>query len=94
MRRTLRQGIIQIILVLSLTDYIMNDAQLSMTFINSIKPLIFYTHQNFILICDFIIHKLPAEACQNVLKAYLWFFKVDLDNTIASYNFKQESKKD
>jgi hypothetical protein len=51
---------------LALAEYMMSDVRLPAVTITQLKNLVFYIHQNFLLLCDFIYRKLPPETAKNV----------------------------
>ena len=66
-REGLKQIQIQSAIAVTLTEYLKSDPLLSAVCVVPLKNLIFYVHQNYLLLCDFIYRKLPSETVPNVI---------------------------
>jgi len=53
-------------LVIGISDYIMNVNNLFLKTIIPLKNAIYYIHQNYLIIMEFILAKLPPIALDNV----------------------------
>ncbi len=68
-RRKLRQSMILEVLSISLVDYSLNEKEIqkSQEIRIQLKNMMFYVHQNFLLVIHFILHRLPKDSNQNVI---------------------------
>lgn len=71
-RRSVRQSIIlelmSVTVCYAVTSERSSEAemQLSVGVLTNLKNLLFYTHQNFLVLIDVIIHRLPPESSHNI----------------------------
>lgn len=72
-RRSVRQSIILELLTVTVCYALTSEKRaedetswLSNSLLVNLKSLFFYTHQNFLVLIDVIIHRLPTESSHNI----------------------------
>jgi len=65
-QKAIKEVQIQLILAVSLAQYLKTDPQLNGICVSQIKSLIFSVHQNYLLFCDLIYKKLSTASSYNV----------------------------
>ena len=77
---------------ISLIDFLMNDITLSVKCIVHLKDITFYVHQNYLILVDFILSRLPSVSSENVLITYVW--ANSLRNIVVNKKAKNQKKLD
>ncbi len=52
---------------IAVTDFLTRDQKVNPSGMGPLKNLMFYIHQNFLILVDFILHRLPSQCSENVL---------------------------
>lgn len=66
MHTLVKQLQVQLILAIALAEYLKSDPRLTLVCDMQLKSLIFSVHQNYLILCDLLYHKLPPECAFNV----------------------------
>jgi hypothetical protein len=57
---------VQLVLAVALAEYLKSDQRLTLICDVQLKSLMFSVHQNYLMLCDLVYHKLPSECTINV----------------------------